>query len=83
MTKYEQARHNIREQLKPRLNKLGSITTGEAHKICGDQYTYGTFCAHFKVIMDSLVREERADFIRNGFWFIHKQIKTAATGSGL
>lgn len=73
MSKAEKDMARIRELLKDRFQKLGSITTGIAWQYCDREITYGTFCVHFKTIMTGMVKEGKADFIKNGVWFIHKQ----------
>jgi len=68
----EVCRQKIKERLEPRLQKLGSITTLIAHQLCQDIIHYGVFTGHFRAIMMELVEQGRADFVRNGVWFIHK-----------
>lgn len=73
-TPYYKKRHiRIKELLKERLSKLGSIRTGDAWQICRHEFEYGAIQFHFKCIMMELVREQKADRIRNGLYFIHKK----------
>ena len=78
MSKYQRDRANIKNALQQRLNKLGSITTGEVWEMLRGQYVYSTLAAHFRSIMRELIQEGRVDFIKNGIWFIHKNQKTKA-----
>mgnify|MGYP001022037561 CR=1 FL=1 len=68
----EICRQKIRERLQPRLQKLGSITTGIAHQQCHDIIHYSVFTGHFRAIMMEMVEQGLADFVKNGVWFIHK-----------
>ena len=70
-------RSRIKERLQPRLQKLGSITTGIAHQLCYDIVHYSVFTGHFREIMMEMVKEGKADFIKNGVWFIHKNNQSA------
>lgn len=76
MSKYEADHIKIKELLADRLNKLGPVKLSEAYQICRSEYIYGTLQAHFRCIMQEMLRDGRADYIRSGLWFIHKQTKT-------
>ena len=75
MTKYQQARKHIKELLAPRLNKLGSIRTGDTWRPHRELYGYDVFSGHLRAIMEEVVAEGRADKLTNGTWFIHKNKK--------
>jgi len=64
---------DIEEMLKDRLKKLGSITTNEVWQICRHKYNYGVIAFYFKLIMNKMVIENKADFIRNGLYWIYKK----------
>lgn len=71
----EEIHERIRFLLKDRLKKLGSIRTINAWQICKDEFPYGTIAYHFKIIMLKMRQEQKVDFIKNGTWFIYKNIK--------
>lgn len=63
---------HIKKLLEARLKKLGSIRTTDAWQICRSHYPYGVIQFHFKCIMHDLKDQGKADAIKNGHWFIHK-----------
>lgn len=72
LTKSQQTEKRIRQLLRTRLEKLGSIRSGEAWKFCKDEYEYGIFLVHFNIIMTGMVLNSKADKIARGTWFIFR-----------
>lgn len=62
----------IREMLEKRLQKLGPITSNDAWHICKSTFGYSVVCNVFRKIMNEMKDADKADNIRNGLWWIHK-----------
>lgn len=62
----------VKELIKDRISKLGPIKADDAWQLCREKMSYNHVCTHFKIIMLQMVRDGKADRIRNGSYFIHK-----------
>lgn len=73
VSKAEQTDKRIRELLKNRLNKIGSIRSCDAWELCRKEFGYQTVVTYFREIMNEMVRNGRADFLHKGVWWIFRQ----------
>jgi hypothetical protein len=70
--RHKEINNRIRKLMEQRFQKLGPIKPGDAWEICRNEFSYELVRFHFKIIMQQKRKEGKADFIRNGLWFIHK-----------
>lgn len=63
---------DIKSGMAIRLQKLGSIRTDDAWNQFRSRYSYSMIAVCFRRIMHEMVVAGKADQVRNGLWFIHK-----------
>lgn len=70
--KGERTTARIEELLGPRLRKLGSIRSNDAWELCRQEFNYASVCIHFKIIMEKMACDGKAEHIKRGVWWISK-----------